>query len=52
MNAAEFVALEVDPVLDKITRSGIESLTRAERKLLELGCGKLSEKAKPNSEKG
>lgn len=51
MNATEFVALEVDPVLDKITRSGIESLTRAERKLLEQGSGKLSEKAKPQSRK-
>ncbi len=51
MNAAEFVTLEVDPVLDKITRSGIESLTRAERKVLELGHGKLVEKAKPDSGK-
>lgn len=41
MSAAEFVALEVDPILDRITRSGTQSLTRAEWKILEQGRIKL-----------
>ena len=41
MSADEFVALEVDPILDKITRSGTQSLTRAEWKILEQGRDKL-----------
>ena len=41
MNAGEFVALEVDPILDKISRSGLQSLTRAERRVLEQGREKL-----------
>jgi hypothetical protein len=31
----EFVRQEVDPILDKIAREGIHSLTRRERKILE-----------------
>jgi membrane associated rhomboid family serine protease len=34
MTTTEFIALEVDPLLEKISRTGIRSLTRAERRLL------------------
>jgi membrane associated rhomboid family serine protease len=34
MTAEEFIAREIDPLLDKISREGMESLTRAERRLL------------------
>lgn len=48
MNADDFVTLEVDPVLDKISREGLQSLTRAEWKTLQQGSGKL---AKTNGQK-
>ncbi len=41
MDSGEFIASEVDPVLEKIAREGMGSLTRAERKLLDLGREKL-----------
>ena len=34
MTFAEFVEIELDPVLEKISRTGIESLTKAERRIL------------------
>ena len=34
MTWTEFVECEIDPVLEKISRSGMQSLTRAERRLL------------------
>jgi membrane associated rhomboid family serine protease len=34
MTRAEFIELEVDPVLEKIARQGMDRLTRAERRLL------------------
>lgn len=34
MTRAEFIQCEIDPVLEKISRSGMHSLTRAERRLL------------------
>jgi membrane associated rhomboid family serine protease len=34
MTRSEFIEGEVDPVLEKISRSGMQSLTRAERRLL------------------
>lgn len=34
MSAEQFIAEKVDPLLEKISRSGIESLTRAERQVL------------------
>lgn len=37
MSAEEFVSAEMDPILEKITRDGIGSLTREERRILELG---------------
>jgi len=34
MTPAEFIEREIDPLLEKISRKGIQSLTRAERRLL------------------
>jgi membrane associated rhomboid family serine protease len=41
LNAEDFVALEVDPILDKISREGLQSITRAEWRILEQGSDKL-----------
>ena len=35
MSSEEFVRAEIDPILDKIAREGMQSLTRRERKILE-----------------
>lgn len=45
MNADEFIAEEVDPILEKISREGLQSLTRRERRTLALGREKLSGQA-------
>jgi membrane associated rhomboid family serine protease len=42
MSPEEFIHSEVDPILEKISRSGLRSLTRAERKILERGREKIS----------
>jgi hypothetical protein len=34
MTAEEFIAEEIDPLLEKISRNGMQSLTRAERRTL------------------
>jgi membrane associated rhomboid family serine protease len=34
MSRSEFIEQEIDPVLEKISRSGMQSLTRAERRVL------------------
>ena len=44
MNAEQFIAEEVDPLLDKISREGIASLSRSERRTLAMGRAKLEEK--------
>ena len=41
MNAEDFVRMEIDPILEKISRDGMQSLSRAERKVLERGREKL-----------
>ena len=41
MNSDDFVRTEIDPILEKISREGIASLSRAERKVLEVGREKL-----------
>src|SRR5262249_46178934 len=41
MTAAEFIEREVDPLLEKISRRGIQSLTRAERRTLALAREKV-----------
>ena len=45
MDADQFIAEEVDPLLEKISREGISSLTRRERRTLLRGRDKLVEKA-------
>lgn len=44
MPVEQFIREELDPILEKISRQGCRSLTRAERKLLEKGRAKLSAK--------
>ena len=41
MNADDFVQTEIDPILEKISCHGMQSLSRAERKVLALGRDKL-----------
>jgi len=45
MSPEQFIAEEVDPVLDKISRQGIASLTRRERRRLARAREKIAEKA-------
>ena len=45
MSPEQFIAEEVDPVLDKISREGIASLTRSERRRLARAREKIAEKA-------
>ncbi|MCX6966354.1 MAG: rhomboid family intramembrane serine protease [Verrucomicrobia bacterium] len=47
MDPNEFISREIDPILDKIAREGIQSLTRAERRILELGREKIARKTGP-----
>ena len=42
MTPAEFIEQEIDPLLEKISRNGIQSLTRAERRLLSQASEKVS----------
>lgn len=44
MDSTEFISEEIDPILDKIAQQGIHSLTRAERRILELGREKIANK--------
>jgi membrane associated rhomboid family serine protease len=44
MSPEQFITAEIDPILEKIAQQGVKSLTRAERKILEQGRGKLDEK--------
>ena len=44
MSAEQFVSVEVDPILDKIAREGMHSLTRSERKILAKGREKIAAK--------
>jgi membrane associated rhomboid family serine protease len=43
MDAQQFIAEEVDPLLEKISREGIESLSRSERRMLAMAREKLVE---------
>jgi membrane associated rhomboid family serine protease len=45
MPAEQFIREEIDPILEKIAKSGTRSLSRSERKLLALGREKLAGKA-------
>jgi len=42
MNPDQFISVEIDPILEKISQHGMHSLTRAERKILEQGRGKIA----------
>jgi membrane associated rhomboid family serine protease len=46
MPVEQFIAEEIDPVLEKLARGGLSSLTRAEKRLLQRGSSKLAEKAR------
>ncbi len=43
MSLDEFISVEIDPVLEKIARSGLESLTRRERRALAQAREKMTE---------
>lgn len=47
MDPTEFISQEIDPILDKIAREGIHSLTRSERHILEMGREKIAKKTTP-----
>jgi hypothetical protein len=40
----EFITREVDPILDKISAHGIQSLTERERKILEAARAKMAKR--------
>lgn len=42
MTPEDFITSEIDPILDKISREGMHSLTRAERKILDQGREKIA----------
>jgi membrane associated rhomboid family serine protease len=44
MDPDQYMEVEIDPILDKISREGIRSLTRDERRILERGREKISSK--------
>lgn len=48
MSPEEFISEEIDPILDKIAREGIHSLTKMERKILEKGRDKIARKTSPH----
>lgn len=45
MTPDQFIAEEVDPILDKISREGVQSLTRGERRTLAQAQEKIADKA-------
>ena len=45
MSPDQYMTEEIDPILDKIAKDGIRSLNRAERRILERGREKISQKA-------
>ncbi|HEY5894544.1 MAG TPA: rhomboid family intramembrane serine protease [Chthoniobacterales bacterium] len=46
MSREQFIAQEIDPILEKISRTGIRSLTREERRILEQGREKIDAEVK------
>ena len=42
MSPDQFISVEIDPILEKISTHGMHSLSRAERKILEQGRGKIA----------
>ena len=49
MSSAEFIETEIDPLLEKIARSGLQSLSRAERRRLSQAPEKISQSDRPQS---
>ncbi len=49
MSPEQFISAEIDPILEKISRDGMQSLTRAERKILDQGREKISAKGSAKS---
>ncbi|MEA3211670.1 MAG: hypothetical protein QOE70_4727 [Chthoniobacter sp.] len=47
MSAEQFISAEVDPILDKISREGMHSLSRSERRILARGRDKIAAKTAP-----
>ncbi len=47
MSPAQFISEEIDPILDKISKQGIHSLSRAEKRILEKGREKIARKINP-----
>ena len=41
LSAEDFVRMEIDPIIEKISQHGVQSLSRAERKVLDQGREKL-----------
>jgi rhomboid family protein len=50
MSAGQFVEEQVDPILEKIAREGIQSLTKEEKRMLEQGSAKIAERETANQE--
>lgn len=46
LSPEQFIALEIDPILEKISRTGMRSLTREERRILEQGREKIDAEMK------
>jgi len=46
LSPKQFIAQEIDPILEKISRTGIRSLTREERRILEQGREKIDAEMK------
>lgn len=44
MTPEQFISEEIDPILDKISKEGIHSLSRAEKKILERGRDKIAKR--------
>ena len=44
LGPGEFISREVDPILDKISAHGIQSLTDRERKILEAARAKMAKR--------
>ncbi len=42
MSPDQFISMEIDPILEKISRHGMHSLSRSERKILEQGRAKIA----------
>jgi membrane associated rhomboid family serine protease len=49
MPPGQFISEEIDPILEKISREGIHSLTRREKKILERGRDKIAERTSSHS---